>query len=73
MPYVVEELHAGKLVYAGGDDVLALLPLKDMLPVARKLRLSFQAKLKGNLMATFSLNLEASNGLAGWTGTDENF
>jgi len=46
VPYVVEELHAGKLVYAGGDDVLALLPLKDTLPVARKLRALFSGEAK---------------------------
>jgi CRISPR-associated protein Cmr2 len=50
VPFVVEELHAGRLVYAGGDDVLALLPLVDVLPAARKLRALFsgEAKRLGN-------------------------
>jgi CRISPR-associated protein Cmr2 len=46
VPFVVEELHAGRLVYAGGDDVLALLPLVDVLPAARKLRALFSGEAK---------------------------
>lgn len=46
VPYVVEKLHCGRLVYAGGDDVLALLPLKDALFVARKLRALFSGEAK---------------------------
>ena len=46
VPYVVEQLHCGRLVYAGGDDVLALLPLQDALPVARKLRALFSGEAK---------------------------
>ena len=38
---IVEELHPGVLVYAGGDDVLALLPLDHALLVARELRAMF--------------------------------
>jgi CRISPR-associated protein Cmr2 len=34
---IVED-HSGKTVYAGGDDVLALLPMDDALPAARALR-----------------------------------
>ncbi len=36
--HVVEEEHLGKLIYAGGDDVLAMLPVTDLLPAARRLR-----------------------------------
>jgi CRISPR-associated protein Cmr2 len=35
---IVEEDHPGKVVYAGGDDVLALLPVKHALPVAREIQ-----------------------------------
>lgn len=35
---VVEDRHGGKLVYAGGDDVLALLPLDGLLGAMRDLR-----------------------------------
>ncbi|MFA0782179.1 type III-B CRISPR-associated protein Cas10/Cmr2, partial [Fervidibacter sacchari] len=46
VPYVVEELHAGRLVYAGGDDVLSLLPLADALTAAHKLRALFSGEAK---------------------------
>lgn len=35
--WVVEERHFGRVVYAGGDDVLALLPLTEAVPAAREL------------------------------------
>lgn len=38
----IVEQHAGSLVYAGGDDVLALLPLHTVLPCARALHDAFQ-------------------------------
>lgn len=41
---VVEEEHLGKLIYAGGDDVLAFVPVSDLLPVMRKLRRLFQGE-----------------------------
>lgn len=34
---IVEEGHCGKLIYAGGDDVLALLPIEDLLPAMHDL------------------------------------
>lgn len=38
---LVEEKYLGKLIYAGGDDVLALVTLDDALPLARDLRAAF--------------------------------
>ncbi|HRU66558.1 MAG TPA: type III-B CRISPR-associated protein Cas10/Cmr2, partial [Spirochaetota bacterium] len=38
---IVEEDFYGKLIYAGGDDVLAFLPVEDALPCAVKLHNSF--------------------------------
>lgn len=35
------ERHLGRLIYAGGDDALALLPLEEALPCARELWLKF--------------------------------
>jgi len=35
--HVVEQEHLGKLIYAGGDDVLAMLPVADLLPAAERL------------------------------------
>jgi CRISPR-associated protein Cmr2 len=39
---IVEEDFAGKLIYAGGDDVLAFLPLEHLLPVMEKLYVNFR-------------------------------
>lgn len=38
---IVEQSHCGSLVYAGGDDVLAFLPLPEVLSCADTLRRSF--------------------------------
>lgn len=38
VPYVVEEEFPGRLIYAGGDDVLAMLPAACVLQVAARLR-----------------------------------
>lgn len=43
--YIVENRHPGKLVYAGGDDVLALLPLDSVLEVSRELRAAFSGEI----------------------------
>lgn len=42
----VEERHAGRVVYAGGDDVLALLPLDEALVAAQELRTLFSGEIK---------------------------
>lgn len=39
---IVEEEHAGKLIYAGGDDVLALVPVADLMPVMDALYCAFR-------------------------------
>lgn len=39
---IVEQDHSGFLIYAGGDDVLALLSLDDALPCAQGLRKSYE-------------------------------
>lgn len=36
--HVVEEEHLGRVIYAGGDDVLAMLPVADLLSVMQRLR-----------------------------------
>ena len=38
---IIEEEHLGKLTYAGGDDLLALANLEDLLPILKKLRNKF--------------------------------
>ena len=37
-PWVVEQEYGGRLIYSGGDDLLALAPLRDALPMAARLR-----------------------------------
>lgn len=44
---IVVANHSGSLVYAGGDDVLAFVPLHTVLQCARELANEFKAKLKG--------------------------
>jgi len=39
--FVVEELYKGKLLYAGGDDVLAMVAVDDLLPTMLVLRLAY--------------------------------
>lgn len=43
---VVEKQHYGKLIYSGGDDVLAFLPLSEFFEVMRKLRFYFSGNVK---------------------------
>ena len=38
VPHIVEHEHLGRLIYAGGDDVHAMLPVKDLLPAMQRLR-----------------------------------
>lgn len=47
VPQIVEEQCHGKLVYAGGDDVLAFLPTETVLKAAEELRLAFGDEWKG--------------------------
>lgn len=44
---VVEQRHRGALVYAGGDDVLAFLPLPEALACADALRTAFVSVMQG--------------------------
>jgi CRISPR-associated protein Cmr2 len=43
-PLVVEYRYCGRIVYAGGDDLLALLPVNQALPAARELRALFSGE-----------------------------
>ena len=61
---IVERDHSGFLIYAGGDDVLALLTLDDALPCAQKLRESymeaFDARFQANPEHRFPATLSAA-------------
>lgn len=39
--HVVEEEHLGRVIYAGGDDVLAMLPVADLLSTMKRLRYAY--------------------------------
>ncbi|MFN4196323.1 MAG: type III-B CRISPR-associated protein Cas10/Cmr2, partial [Thermosynechococcus sp.] len=45
VPYLVERRHCGRVVYSGGDDVMAISPLEDILSLIHTLR---QAWCGGN-------------------------
>ncbi len=45
---IVEKEHLGKLIYAGGDDVMAFVSLRDVPEVMRQLRAFFTGALKGD-------------------------
>ncbi len=64
VPYVVEELHFGRLVYAGGDDVLAFLPLAEVLSAARELRALFSGEAKREPDETIRVEFGSKH----WTG-----
>ncbi|MCS6911688.1 MAG: type III-B CRISPR-associated protein Cas10/Cmr2, partial [Myxococcota bacterium] len=42
-PWVVEREYGGRLIYAGGDDLLAMAPEEDALPMAARLQALFSA------------------------------
>lgn len=43
-PEIVERLHDGKLIYAGGDDVLAMSTVDDLLPMMAMLRAAYSGE-----------------------------
>lgn len=55
--HVVENVFKGKLIYAGGDDVLAMLPAEDLLPAILLLRAVYSGQGEvGDLPGDISLN-----------------
>jgi CRISPR-associated protein Cmr2 len=42
--HVVEVEHLGRVIYAGGDDVLAMLPVADLLPAMQRLRWAYSGE-----------------------------
>jgi CRISPR-associated protein Cmr2 len=39
---IVERKHLGRIIYAGGDDVLAFVTIRNLLPVAREIRYAYR-------------------------------
>lgn len=58
--YVVEECYMGKLFYAGGDDVMAMVAVKDLLPCIYALRMAYSGvyPAKATAMGKDLVNLE---------------
>ena len=46
--WIVEERHSGRVLYAGGDDLMAMLPTNDLLGVMRELRQAYSGMLPPN-------------------------
>lgn len=67
---IVERDHLGKLVYAGGDDVLAFVNLKDLPEVMRKLRAYFSGSLKSD-EKTNKVDIDFGNGGSGFIPIDD--
>jgi len=44
VPEIVERQHLGRVLYAGGDDVLAMLPVADMLATMQRLRKAYSGE-----------------------------
>lgn len=42
--HVIEREYLGRLIYAGGDDVLAMLPVADLLPAMQRLRSAYSGE-----------------------------
>lgn len=54
VPHIVENEHNGKLIYSGGDDVLAMASTDDVLSIIQELRMAYsgfgKAVKKGNML-----------------------
>jgi CRISPR-associated protein Cmr2 len=44
VPELIESEHAGRVIYAGGDDVLAMLPVADLIPAMQRLRQAYSGR-----------------------------
>ena len=60
-PYVVEELFCGRLIYAGGDDLLAMVAVDDLLPCMFLLRCAYSGIFLGNKQLVWSVYDEIRN------------
>ena len=58
VPEVIEREFLGRMLYAGGDDVMAMLPVADLLPAMRRLRYAYS----GHDPHDASVNWKAARG-----------
>ncbi|WP_295542972.1 type III-B CRISPR-associated protein Cas10/Cmr2 [uncultured Thiohalocapsa sp.] len=61
--HVIEREHLGRVIYAGGDDVLAMLPVSDLLAAMQRLRDAYSGQDSGAGEAAHS-NLRLNKGFA---------
>ncbi|MGF1531112.1 MAG: type III-B CRISPR-associated protein Cas10/Cmr2 [Puniceicoccaceae bacterium] len=66
----IVEHYSGRLIYAGGDDVLALLPASEALPCAKALRAAFRGQPAelSHILTSFEYGLEGGE----WKQIPEN-
>jgi CRISPR-associated protein Cmr2 len=75
VPAIVEDEHLGRVVYSGGDDVMAFSSLRDALPMARSLRAAFSGQRAEDgspdwsAEPAFTASLDAESPTLGKTGT----
>ncbi|MBI4468132.1 MAG: type III-B CRISPR-associated protein Cas10/Cmr2 [Acidobacteria bacterium] len=67
--HVVEDLCLGKLLYSGGDDVMAMVCVRDLLRVLWLLRLAYSGGMPGQAGdALFHHDLDLKRGFVQWRG-----
>ncbi|MDW8312457.1 MAG: type III-B CRISPR-associated protein Cas10/Cmr2 [Burkholderiales bacterium] len=69
-PAIVEREFLGKLIYAGGDDVLAMLSTRDLLPAAALLRAAYSGDEPGKQGAPDPQVCKLKRSNNGWVGFD---
>ncbi len=62
--HVIEEEHLGRVIYAGGDDVLAMLPVADLLDASQRLRHAYSGTDPEHEGGRDSRGLTLHNGFA---------
>ncbi|MGK9451799.1 type III-B CRISPR-associated protein Cas10/Cmr2 [Acidithiobacillus caldus] len=65
--HVIESEHLGQVIYAGGDDVLAMLPVPDLLPAMERLRAAYSGASEEDVTTDWQA-LRRSGGLHGRNG-----
>jgi CRISPR-associated protein Cmr2 len=64
VPRIVQKEHPGRLVYAGGDDVLAFTPLHGMLDMVDKLQKQYGEEIREKIRKEDREKVTASMGIA---------
>lgn len=66
--HVVEDLCLGKVLYAGGDDVMAMVAVRDLPKVLWLLRMVYSGGMPGAVHDVFPHDLEIGRGFVRWKG-----